>query len=65
VIKKLGIPSNGFYTEKERVVGKRLGFLMKTLAGFEFYGITGFDFYWYASFRIAWINLPRARSPEK
>jgi nucleoside-triphosphatase len=33
VIKKLGIPANGFYTEEERVDGKRLGFLMKTLGG--------------------------------
>jgi nucleoside-triphosphatase len=31
VIKKLGLPANGFYTEEERVAGKRLGFLMKTL----------------------------------
>jgi len=33
VIKKLGLPANGFYTEEERVAGKRLGFLMKTLDG--------------------------------
>jgi nucleoside-triphosphatase THEP1 len=37
VIKKLieGIdhPANGFYTEEERVDGKRVGFLMKTLDG--------------------------------
>jgi len=25
VIKKLGIPANGFYTEEERAAGKRLG----------------------------------------
>ncbi|MBA3016874.1 MAG: nucleoside-triphosphatase [Proteobacteria bacterium] len=37
VIKKLGIPASGFYTEEERADGKRLGFLMKTLDGFEFY----------------------------
>ncbi|MBA3016871.1 MAG: nucleoside-triphosphatase [Proteobacteria bacterium] len=30
VIKKLGLPASGFYTEEERVSGKRLGFLMKT-----------------------------------
>jgi nucleoside-triphosphatase len=33
VIKKLGLPASGFYTEEERVGGKRLGFLMKTLDG--------------------------------
>ena len=33
VIKKLGLPANGFYTEEERAAGKRLGFLMKTLDG--------------------------------
>ncbi len=37
VIKKLiegmGHPANGFYTEEERVDGKRVGFLMKTLDG--------------------------------
>jgi len=65
VIKKLGIPANGFYTEEERADGKRLGFLMKTLDGFEFYGITGFDFDWCASLRISWINSPWARNPEK
>jgi nucleoside-triphosphatase len=27
VIKKLGLPANGFYTEEERASGKRLGFL--------------------------------------
>ena len=30
VIKKLGLPANGFYTEEERADGKRLGFLMRT-----------------------------------
>jgi nucleoside-triphosphatase len=31
VIKGLDHPANGFYTEEERVDGKRVGFLMKTL----------------------------------
>ena len=33
VIGRLDHPSNGFYTEEERVDGKRVGFLMKTLDG--------------------------------
>ncbi len=33
IIEKLGHPANGFYTEEERVDGKRVGFLMKTLDG--------------------------------
>ncbi|MCD4764226.1 MAG: nucleoside-triphosphatase [Desulfobacterales bacterium] len=28
VIKKLGLPANGFYTEEERAYGKRIGFIM-------------------------------------
>lgn len=33
VISALGLPANGFYTEEERVAGRRTGFLMKTLDG--------------------------------
>ncbi len=33
VISALDLPVNGFYTEEERVAGKRTGFLMKTLDG--------------------------------
>ena len=33
VIEKLNIPANGFYTEEERIKGKRVGFLMNTLDG--------------------------------
>lgn len=33
IIEKLGHPANGFYTEEERVDGKRVGFLIKTLDG--------------------------------
>ena len=33
IIEKLDHPANGFYTEEERVDGKRVGFLMKTLDG--------------------------------
>jgi nucleoside-triphosphatase len=33
VINRLNYPVNGFYTEEERVEGKRVGFLMKTLDG--------------------------------
>ncbi len=33
IIEKLDHPTNGFYTEEERVHGKRVGFLMKTLNG--------------------------------
>ena len=33
IIKNLNHPANGFYTEEERVDGKRVGFLMKTLGG--------------------------------
>ena len=35
VIEKLDWPVNGFYTEEEKVDGKRIGFLMKTLDGKE------------------------------
>lgn len=33
VIQGLNIPANGFYTQEERVEGKRVGFIMKTLDG--------------------------------
>ena len=33
IIENLDHPANGFYTEEERVDGKRVGFLMKTLDG--------------------------------
>ena len=33
VIGRLDRPASGFYTEEERVAGKRVGFLMKTLDG--------------------------------
>ena len=33
VIERLDYPANGFYTEEERIEGKRVGFLMKTLDG--------------------------------
>ena len=33
VINQLNYPANGFYTEEERVNGKRTGFLMRTLDG--------------------------------
>lgn len=33
VIENLKFPSNGFYTEEDRVAEKRVGFLMKTLDG--------------------------------
>ncbi len=33
VIEAIGLPANGFYTEEERIGGKRVGFLMKTLDG--------------------------------
>lgn len=33
VIENLKVPSNGFYTEEEKIAGKRVGFLMKTLEG--------------------------------
>lgn len=33
IIENLNHPANGFYTEEERVNGKRVGFLMKTLDG--------------------------------
>ena len=33
IIKNLDRPANGFYTEEERIFGKRIGFLMKTLDG--------------------------------
>lgn len=33
IIQSLLLPANGFYTEEERVEGKRVGFLMRTLDG--------------------------------
>ncbi len=33
VIAALGYPANGFYTEEERVAGKRTGFVMRTVDG--------------------------------
>lgn len=33
VIAKLMLPANGFYTEEERIGGRRVGFLMHTLDG--------------------------------
>jgi len=33
VIRNLDIPANGFYTEEERVAGRRVGFLMTALDG--------------------------------
>lgn len=33
VVAGLKIPVNGFYTEEERIAGRRVGFLMKTLDG--------------------------------
>jgi nucleoside-triphosphatase len=33
VMARLNLPANGFYTEEERVGGKRVGFLMRTLEG--------------------------------
>ncbi|HBH60286.1 MAG TPA: AAA family ATPase [Nitrospiraceae bacterium] len=33
VIQSLDYPANGFYTEEERVAGRRTGFIMKTLDG--------------------------------
>ena len=33
VIEKLNHPANGFYTEEDKIAGKRVGFLMKTLDG--------------------------------
>jgi len=37
VIKNLTVPANGFYTEEERVAGKRVGFLMHSLDGRQGY----------------------------
>jgi nucleoside-triphosphatase len=37
VIEGLKFPANGFYTEEERVAGRRVGFLMRTLAGRQGY----------------------------
>jgi len=37
IIGNLNHPANGFYTEEERVDGKRVGFLMKTIDGKEGY----------------------------
>jgi nucleoside-triphosphatase len=37
IIENLNHPANGFYTEEERVDGKRVGFLMKTIDGKEGY----------------------------
>lgn len=33
VIGGMALPANGFYTEEDRIAGKRVGFLMKTLDG--------------------------------
>jgi nucleoside-triphosphatase len=33
VIRGMPLPANGFYTEEERIAGKRVGFVMKTLDG--------------------------------
>ena len=33
IIERLDYPANGFYTEEERIDGRRVGFLMKTLDG--------------------------------
>jgi nucleoside-triphosphatase len=33
VIARLGYPATGFYTEEERVAGKRVGFIMKMIGG--------------------------------
>jgi nucleoside-triphosphatase len=33
VIDAMDVPANGFYTEEERIEGKRIGFLMKTVDG--------------------------------
>ncbi len=33
IIVKLKLPASGFYTEEERIEGKRVGFMMKTLDG--------------------------------
>ena len=37
IIENLNHPANGFYTEEERVDGKRVGFLMKTIDSKEGY----------------------------
>ncbi|MFA8434500.1 MAG: nucleoside-triphosphatase [Marinifilaceae bacterium] len=37
VIDKLEVPANGFYTEEEKVEGRRVGFMMKTLDGQKAY----------------------------
>ncbi len=37
VLENLAFPANGFYTEEERVAGKRVGFLMRTLDGRQAY----------------------------
>jgi len=37
IIENLNHPANGFYTEEERVEGKRAGFMMKTIDGKEGY----------------------------
>ena len=37
VIEGLKFPANGFYTEEERVAGRRVGFLMRTLDGRQGY----------------------------
>lgn len=37
IIGKLGHPAKGFYTEEERVAGKRVGFMMHTIDGKEGY----------------------------
>jgi len=57
VIKKLGLPANGFYTEEERASGKRLGFLMKTHFGVIPLSTTGRLF----STEKKWGDLPDGR----
>jgi nucleoside-triphosphatase len=37
VVRRLGVPANGFYTEEQRIEGRRVGFMMKTLDGKEGY----------------------------
>ncbi len=37
IIAKLPLPANGFYTEEERIGGKRVGFMMHTLGGKQAY----------------------------
>lgn len=37
IIEKLGIAANGFYTQEEKIIDKRVGFLMHTLDGRQGY----------------------------